>query len=657
MTVTIRAFPDSPIKFAGGAYQLAFSLEDGAYDMSRMVTPGLPLLAGHDDARRIGTITGYQVARPDPDGEGAAAMMLTAELLPDTQMAEAERAVKEQVLGGTMRGTSGHWAFDPFADGVLEKMEVAEEPAFGAWRVRNWAFIEDSVTNIPLVQSARILSVAASGDVPGNATLATILAAKKEEMANMAEQTAMAAGASIDYEKLAEAMAKVQASAATATEPAVDLPPQATASPASPEQTAATSQAASGGVTANVGLVSAVAAMQTEQAAMKERLERLASINVIPDSIEKAAAVPGQFFNISAAMAMSGMLGEVKSAERDYPFTTKRVKDTADMRQGGNIVFPQPAGGYDRGMPLTRDDIRSAAWGSIFQKGGAQAQTLMNDVVQTITRTGLTPDPNIETFPYKERLDVIRAVGEMQLPVVKELPVVQNPAENVDAAQSKYATEKETLTPHRASIFVRISDEALFFSPTVEGELSAVANRLIRADDQKFVETTWSSSQTQGIYAIAKSGAAADKVVVGAAGANFDRDKVLEAEEDVADAVKGAGYDTFYALSNALYRVGRGVEISSNTGLYLIEGNMHMGRIGGGIREGQTMDVYRSSFLGGYTGVLISGGLYKFAEWQGVMLTRDPFSESEFGRVRFVYTSWRDGVALYTNAFPYFATA
>ena len=124
--VYIRAFSDAPIDMYNGKARMAFSLADGAYDMSRLApgNGGIPLLFGHDDHMKIGDITGYHVARPDPDGEGTAAMMLSADLLPDEQLSRP--GAGDQKAGGRRHADRRQWQL-----GFLAGSNGAEPPAVG----------------------------------------------------------------------------------------------------------------------------------------------------------------------------------------------------------------------------------------------------------------------------------------------------------------------------------------------------------------------------------------------------------------------------------------------------------------------------------------------------------------------------------------------
>ena len=656
--VTIRAFSDAPIYFMGGLYALSFSLEEGAFDMSRLESPGLPLLSSHEDRVRVGTIVGYSVARPDPEGEGTAAMMLTADLLDDKELSPEAKAVKQQILNGTMKGTSGKWAYDIADDDVLQPYEgpLESEPLAGAWTVKPWAFIEDSVTNIPLVQSARITSVTASAEAAGNLDVLSALMARR---AAMADQTAAQAAPVIDYDALAAAMLRAQAAAQTAAEaPAQTATATATAEapaatvPAAPPAAQATAPSpAPTGVDASIAaeLAALKASMETEAKNNAAFRERINSLSIQPNTIEQEAAKPGnQVYNIEAAMRMAGMRpGVLPPSEKDYAYTTKRVKEVASLVASRELLMPQPSTGMTTGLMLTRDDLQAV------NPGQAQAAVQMSNVVQTITRTELTRDPNIEAFPYRERLDVIRATGEMQIPYTNTIPVVYRPAETVATTESEYGTDKTMLTPKAASIYVRVTREAQFFDPTIEAEVRMLANRLIRQDDQSFVEATYHAGNApQGFYALPT----ADKFVGGAGGANINRGATLDLEADLADAIKNAGYSAFYVAHGDIYKRLRGILIDDGSGLYLVAGDMNSGMLNnGGSQMLPGMAIFRSSLIAEHGMVLVTGGLYKFAEWQGVMMTMDRESQAENRYVRYVFDSFRDGAAIFRGAFPYVA--
>lgn len=705
-TAQIRAFSDAFVEFASGDIMLSFSLDEGDYDMTRAIMPGMPLLHSHNDELRIGTIVGFSVARPDPDGEGNAAMYLAAEILPDEQLSEECQGIKAQMLAGSMKGTSGQWLFTSWT--YLEPMPPPADkptPAYGAWKVRRWEYLEHSTTNIPRVRSARVLTVSASeSDAESDAALLAYVQKRREEL-SMTTQNAAApaptaapvappvAAPVIDYDGLAAwvgegrmtaaeslqvpgvdfrmmhaAMQRYdQAKAAPAASPA--FPPTPPPEPEPPVQIAAppspppvTLEGVPAFEEMRKEMAGIKAALDTERKLNEEQRIRLSSIVVQPHTIEQRSREDRQGFNLEAAFSFRGARGSrtQRLSEKDFPHTRVRLAEMDDAKADQRIHFPATLP-YGTGfIYCTREDLwgPDPSWqgyaympkisgGGLPPAEGYQAID-SGDVVQRVRPIRLVDDPNIENFPYKAMLRVVPATGEMWVPYVSTEMTVNNPDEGAASTASDLVEDKYVLRPRRAQITVEPTTESVFLNPGLEADVRRHAGRLMRADDQKFVEMTYhATNATQGMVAVPGS----DKVAIGAAGATLTLPKVLDTEKHLRDAAKGMGVAPyFYILESSAYFAGRAVVPDMGSGRYLIRGDVNSG-----VFTETGAPVYASSLIATNGGVLVPGRHYTFAEWQGVMVTVDYATKGNEGKAVYHFTTFRNGVAVYPATFPYFA--
>ena len=653
MPVTIRAFSDAPINFGG--IGLTFSLEEGEFDMGRLQTSGIPFQFSHMP-EKLGEIVGYSVMRPDPEGEGTAAMYLVAELSADSDLTADGLVYKRQLESGAMRATSAGWSLSR-ADLVFSDPPEGDGEYFIMARAVGWDLVEDSAVYTPRVESARVISVTASADGSGLlsegqvASLRARVEAHRREAKEMAEnQAAASPQTSLTPELQAALEEMVRAGLAASVAPAAPAAGAVTVTPAPavPPSMAEAAQFAQFRAWQEAQAqeqASAQAGADGPDPLAQAYRNKFASVNVHPQTIEQAAQEPGQRYHLGAALCFAGIGGAAMPSERDFAKTVLRMKETADRAgQAGpeGLLFPGASGRPH--LLTTRADL----WPQL------QANVATTNVVQQVTRTELTPDPDVEGFPYKMMLDVRQATGEVWVPVVETALSAHEVAEGSSATESNYATTKSVLTPQAANVYVKVNKQSFFLSPGLDGEIRYEAARRMNANDQKWIETTFhATTASQGLMKVPGS----DKVVIGAVGANVERSVFLDAEKHLAAAIKQSGYGYFFILGGDAYSAARNTKVDSGSGLFVINGDMNMGRVGTSDPMIPGPMVYRTGNLGDREGVLIPGRLYKYCEWQGVMVTVDPYTAKDSNVIEYCFDTYRDGVAIYTAAFPYFEDA
>ena len=657
MPLWIRAFSDAPIRF--GAIDIAYSLAEGDYDMSRLSMPGIPFLFAHGN-EKLGNVTGYEVKRPDPMGEGTAAMYLWADLLDDSLLTEEGRAHKARIIAGDLTGTSAGWDTTRARYVKIPTPVGWPENLFGSVCAKGWALVEDSATDKPLVKSARIIRMTASAS-SGVLTEAEARAIYEAAVGETAQEAPVMDEQQIKAQIEAAVAAALAAQPAPAGSPAVvtaQAPPVSPpASPPTPVSAPAVPPASPPGavpppaapvagaappaqdVAQLQAMVTQLQAQVTQaQASNEEFRNHINSLQIQPRTIEQAAREPGQHYNLGAALAMAGVReATTRVNESDYALTRVRMDDTHQKHLDKKLHLPSA-----NGLPCLATTMADL-W--------PQADVRSTDVVEQISRTMLTPEPNVQNFPYKDRLDIIRPTGELWVPVVKTMPTAHETPEGNTAPYSDYATEKEQLNPLAANVAIQVTAQAFFMEPATDAQIRAAARRVLDANDQHWIETDWNASTApQGFYGLTNS----DKVVVAAA-ADLGLDDFLEMDNHLGDAIQETGYDYFYVASGALFKAARAKTIDQGSGLYLAEGSMNRVTIA---KTGRTM--YRSSKFQGAApedmkAVLVPGMLYKYAEWQGVMVIVDPYTAKRDNKVEYSFNTFRDGVAIYTHSFPYIA--
>ena len=659
--VYIRAFSDAPIDMYNGKARMAFSLADGAYDMSRLApgNGGIPLLFGHDDHMKIGDITGYHVARPDPDGEGTAAMMLSADLLPDEQLSDQARAIKKQVVAGTLTGASGNWDF--LLDQMVPNRQRWGSMEAGDWTVKRWQFREQSMTNVPKAPGARVLSVQAS--MLGSARdgdLYAELRRRKEEV-DMAEQnTAQAMTPEAMTAMIANAVASAMAaqSAGSAPEPTPDPTPDPAPAPETP---VAANVTASNDNASMVSLQASVAALTAANSELEKKFAeaqkvneefrgKVNSLSIQPTTIEGAGSGPddGRRYHFGFAASIMAPGGNVK--ETDDPYTALRAKRYAELVEGKDLLVPRADSNNQRLLCYaTMDDMRGRFTAAV---------TDTTDIAPVRERLPTEGWPGYETFPYRDMLRLQTVTGVTHVPVVKTAMSASDVAESTAGGESSYAEMDQELRPVRNSVWVPSTEEAALLDPNIVNQIRISALAAMNDNDQRFIEKTWNANTAkQGVYAIIPAGGPAIKTIGGAAGAAMTRDKIIEMEENFRKTSKGRN-DYFLLLNASVYSAMRKVKVDSGSAIFLIQGNANEGVTGDTMNlsgPASTIRCFASSFMAENGGVLFPGRQYQFVEWQGVAFLEDPFTDKEKGEVRYYWTSYRNGIALYPSQFSYIA--
>ena len=658
--VYIRAFSDAPINMFNGKARISFSLDDGAYDMSRLDASrgGIPLLFGHNDQLKLGDITGYHIARPDPDGEGTAAMMLQASLLPDDQLSEAARALKAQVVAGTLTAASGNWDFH--LDHMIPVRQRWANLQAGDWRVTHWNFNEQSMTNVPKAPGARVLSVQASmlGSMADGDLLAE-LQRRKEEI-DMAEQN-VAPGISQEQMTAMIASAVASAMAAGATGAAETPAPETPAPEAPPEAPAPVANVQASNDQALATMQASLAAMQASHSALEKKLaeeqksaeEFRAKINTMsiqPTTIEGAGGGPddGRRYHFGFAASVLAPNGGVKEA--DDPYTALRAKRYQELVQTKELHIPRPENGNQRVLCYaTMDDMRGKFTAAV---------TDSTDIAPQHERLPTEGWPGYETFPYRDLLRVQQVTGVLHVPVVKTAMSASDVAESTAGGESAYAEMDQELRPVRNSVWVPSTEEAALQDPAIVNQIRISALAAMNDNDQRFIEKTWNANTAkQGVYAITPAAGPAIKSIGGAAGAAVTRDILIEMEENFRKTSKGRN-EYFFLLHQSVYAAMRKVKIDIGSGIFLIQGNANEGITGDSNNANGPSTIIRcfaSSFIAENGGVLFPGRQYQFVEWQGVAFLEDPYTDKEKGEIRYYWTSYRNGIALYPSQFSYIA--
>ena len=230
-------------------------------------------------------------------------------------------------------------------------------------------------------------------------------------------------------------------------------------------------------------------------------------------------------------------------------------------------------------------------------------------------------------------------------------------AESTAGGESAYVEMDQELRPVRNSVWVPATEESVLLDPNIVNQIRISALAAMNDNDQKFIETTWNANTAkQGVYAITPSAGPALKTIGGAAGAAMTYDKVVELQQNFRKTSKGRN-DFFLLLNADVYAAMLSKLLDAGSGVYLINGNINMGFIGTTFNFDPQYAIrcFASSFMAENGGVLFPGRQYQFVEWQGVSFLEDPYTDKEKGEVRYYWSSYRNGIALYPSQFSYIA--
>ncbi|MES2995894.1 MAG: phage major capsid protein [Verrucomicrobiota bacterium] len=241
-------------------------------------------------------------------------------------------------------------------------------------------------------------------------------------------------------------------------------------------------------------------------------------------------------------------------------------------------------------------------------------------------------------------------VGNIDLPRFATGSTVGNKAENAAADESSPATDSISLTPHRATTFVELSQQLLIqSSPSVE---ALVRNDLMTAlallFEQRAIAGSGASNQPTGILNVAGIGSVAG----GTNGAAPDWQDIVDLETAIATLNADIGSIAYLTNPKVRGKLKTTSKVSGQNGFVWAEGDTPLN----GYRAGVTTQVPSNLTKGTASGVcsaILFGNFADLiiAQWGGISLLANPYSRDTEGLVRLTLNAYHDNVVRRPQSF------